>query len=930
MTRNRLAELLLIAIVALIALPAQAVLKEKNFHQTLTVLRAELEQSYKKQKKILAQYEQTAESQHDRLILTIQKCNQLSLILYSQKTGFTFDMAYACQEATSIFKETHENNLPYDRICTFLQTEIDRYDRLINSLEMLPPSKLLEARQAEQAPSDTTAINQMRARLDSIAAAESESASPFFLNDNEQKNRDICIVYAKAMRENIKRLMNSMTEDMKHYRLVDKKVKDLNDYAQANYAALRQSIFSSKGDDYLSLLANLPKNITRIAYDINDKYSTLADKDTHRTYRSDWRGAIIPGTLIIILFYIIISSILSYSIIKWIVPERYRAQESFRKKQPVLMLTCGFIIFVLSIGLANFWIANNFISMAISLLLEFSWLIVIILISMLIRLNSHNLKEGVRQYTPFLCMALIVILFRIVFIPNNLVNFLFPPLLLAFTIWQGKTLKKRQAELPETDIVYTICSLMAMIAACVISWIGYTLMAVEVMIWWTFQLACIQTITCFYFLSDRYETTYLLHRLVRDYKENNKDKKLRGDKLDERIAALRAKELPQDEEQKAKAIAERDQAIMKLETQKRSLEAKAIDAIKAAMKKGDYIEKTWTFDLVIQVIIPIMAVNSVILSIYMAANIFDMTDVLISTLIADIVNVPDVIRFSIVKLTAIAWLFFIFRYLNYAIHSVYRLIKTRRIDRQVAEEKRKAKEKGEDKEIVRPNSNLTLANNVITILTWGTFIVTILIMLQVPKSGITIITTGLATGMGFAMKDLLENFFYGLSLMTGRIRIGDYIECEGISGKVDSITYQSTQVVTRDGSVIAFLNSQLFTKNFKNLTRNNRYEMIKIPVGVAYGTSVQRVRDLLTARINALIAKKSETTPHLLKKGTAVKVAFSDFGDNSVDLLVMAWVLVEEKIGFISDAKEAIYNELNDNSIEIPFPQRDIHIINPA
>ena len=57
-----------------------------------------------------------------------------------------------------------------------------------------------------------------------------------------------------------------------------------------------------------------------------------------------------------------------------------------------------------------------------------------------------------------------------------------------------------------------------------------------------------------------------------------------------------------------------------------------------------------------------------------------------------------------------------------------------------------------------------------------------------------------------------------------------------------------------------------------------------------------------------------------------MSVAFSGFGDSSVDLVVVVWVLVEEKVGFISEANEAIYNVLNDNNIEIPFPQTDLHI----
>ena len=95
-----------------------------------------------------------------------------------------------------------------------------------------------------------------------------------------------------------------------------------------------------------------------------------------------------------------------------------------------------------------------------------------------------------------------------------------------------------------------------------------------------------------------------------------------------------------------------------------------------------------------------------------------------------------------------------------------------------------------------------------------------------------------STGIGFASKDILENIYYGISLMAGRIKVGDYISIEGTRGTVTSISYTSTTLEALDGSVIAFQNAQLFTKNYKNLTRNHGNELAIIPVGVAYGSKV--------------------------------------------------------------------------------------------
>ncbi len=162
--------------------------------------------------------------------------------------------------------------------------------------------------------------------------------------------------------------------------------------------------------------------------------------------------------------------------------------------------------------------------------------------------------------------------------------------------------------------------------------------------------------------------------------------------------------------------------------------------------------------------------------------------------------------------------------------------------------------------------------------------------------------------------------------MTGRLRVGDYIECDGVMGRVDSITYQSTQILTADGSVIAFLNSALFSKNFKNRTRNHLYELTKIPFGVAYGTDVTQVRRLITEALAPICHERNHSGRLCVQSGTQPVVAFSGFGDSSVDLVACLWMLVEEQIGLTGRVKETIYDTLNKNGIEIPFPQRDVHV----
>ena len=404
------------------------------------------------------------------------------------------------------------------------------------------------------------------------------------------------------------------------------------------------------------------------------------------------------------------------------------------------------------------------------------------------------------------------------------------------------------------DKCYTQITTIAMMFACVAAWVGFTLLAVQVMIWWTFQLAAIMTITCIYDLTKKYEARYLLKNLGAETANTS-----------ERLDLLKR------------------------------------------VKKGEYIDQTWFYDLFCRTLVPILAVLSVLVSIFWAAQVFEMTSLCRKIFTRDIVNQTGIIRISLFWVCMAAALFFIFRYINYALRSFYLHFRK--------------KYSNDDDSI-----NKTLARNVIGILCWGLYIIIVLVIFKVPKDGISIVSAGLATGLGFAMQSILENFIYGISLMSGRIHVGDYIECDGIAGRVESITYQSTQITTNDGSVIAFLNSALFSKNFKNMTRNHRYELIKVPVGVAYGTDVEQVRQLLVEALQPLCHEENAAGQPLTATNIPVSVAFSAFGESSVDLKVCIWMLVEEKRAVTARVKEIIYNTLNKNGIEIPFPQRDVHL----
>ena len=833
-----------------LCLDAGAVLKEKNLASTLSVLRAELETSFSEQRQNIARYTAYNEIQHKQMISLMQRSDQIALMLYSQKQDFTFDMTYACHEATEMYREFNQRRVPYDKIMVRMDAEIERYQYLIETLANIPPSV-------------NRANNKDKAQDNKPKFIKTKDGKPmqlpFMLDKAGQADRKACLAYATALCRNIVKIRASVVKDNEHYKRMSQKLKKVNDYALNRYYDIQHNIFVNGDQNYLEIIGSMPMSYHNAKADVNEKYNTEKVKTadgTERQVYSQWRGPIVIGLSVFVLFYIIVAALLSNVLVRWLVPKRFRT-ENFMKKKVCLILFVAMFIFAVSIMVARTFMYHNFFLMASKLLIEYAWLLCAIFFSLLVRLPGDQIKSGFRIYTPVMLMSFIVITFRIMFIPNNLVTLIFPPILLVFTLWQWSVIRRHNRNIPRYDIFYTWISLLLMAFSTASALYGYVLLAVQVLIWWMFQLSCIQTITCVYDFLEVYERRWLSHKI---HSEKEATKAKRGSLL---------------------------------------------SVINVSHDK--HINVTWFYDMIYMAVVPVISVFSVLVSIWWAADVFDLTDTVWRIFQFDFLNVQGVVQLSIQKLVMVLALFFVFRYLNYLIKSLYHKYHKSRI-------------------VVNGKPNFTLANNVIAICCWGLYAIIAVKMLKIPSTAVSVISAGLATGVGFAMKDLLENFFYGISLMTGRVRVGDFIECDGIRGKVDSITYQSTQVLTADGCVIAFLNSSLFSKNFKNITKNHSYELVKVPVGIAYGSNVGEVRQMLIEAVKSQAAKTADGRD-IIDTSKPISVVFDEFGDNSVNLFVTYWVLVEEKFGKTGDVKEAIYNTLNEHHIEIPFPQRDLHII---
>jgi small-conductance mechanosensitive channel len=209
-----------------------------------------------------------------------------------------------------------------------------------------------------------------------------------------------------------------------------------------------------------------------------------------------------------------------------------------------------------------------------------------------------------------------------------------------------------------------------------------------------------------------------------------------------------------------------------------------------------------------------------------------------------------------------------------------------------------------------------LASNAVLVI--GIFIV--LQNTGINLGALTVFAGAIGVGIGFGLQNITSNFISGLVILAERpIAIGDRVEVAGVTGQVVKIRARCTVVVTNDNITTIVPNQKFIDSSVTNWTYGDPRVRFRIPVGVAYASDVEKVR-------RALI-KAGEEDPHVLKD-PAPSVFFVAFGDSSLNFELVVWSneMSNRPHRFRSDLNFAIHRKLREAGIEIPFPQRDLHI----
>lgn len=327
--------LLLIALMAIV-LPAGAVLKEKNLDNTLSILRSELTTYQRELEALSGDMKVQREQVFSDLMTIMERSSQNSLMLYSQKPDYIFDLTYACHEATEQYARFQENVAPFRAFIRQNDYEITRYDSLIVNLSQMTTRQLSE-----------------RAKVD----------------------RNVCLTLAVNIRRTLKDNTEQMQDYIRYYQMTEERLSHLNEYANERYREIQTSIFKNGGENYLTILRNLRNQLRTTKNAVEEKYYPS------RKISSQWDANVIATMFIVIILSFILAYILNIGAIR-IVSNRGWLPRAFVSKQKSLVMTTTVITIAFVLGFVRFVFKDqNFIIMASSLLVEYVWLLVVILIS---------------------------------------------------------------------------------------------------------------------------------------------------------------------------------------------------------------------------------------------------------------------------------------------------------------------------------------------------------------------------------------------------------------------------------------------------------------------------------------------------------------------------------------------------------------------
>ncbi|MCI1733649.1 MAG: mechanosensitive ion channel family protein [Bacteroidales bacterium] len=759
---------------------ANAVLREDNLDKTIVMLYSDLSAYQNNLEMHIAHYNAQRQEYRNRMFTTLENCQEYALILYTQDDYYLFGLVQACQQINDEYAKFVEQKYPFVVWKNNFKDIIQRYNKLAEVLGHISDAGLTAQGKADK-----------------------------------QKCIDIC----NSVSGRLEAFHNLLNLDNLEYQEIAGRMKKIQDYQDSRFSQIKNRIFLTGSGSYFYTLGHFGEKYREAAESFTQEYSggQMASKE--------WQAKRLQVTLYS-LGLLAIAIIISWLLFAFALPKKVRNHP----KRKYFIACSSIIMFaLLLLIIINCFLTRYYFIVTMSIVMELTLIIGVILSSIVLRLPTDKIRQGILLYLAPVLLAVVLVSYRILMVTTYVVSFSLPLVLLIFATLHLVILLRRSNGANRADSLLSWFSFILTIGILILSWAGYRFLSMGIMTSWLLLLASILFTLCLYHLLN----------LVAKYKTM------------------------EEEEDASKRI---------------------------------FTFRRWFNPLMKKLVFPLMFIGLLVFSLIWGAGIFSMRAWMTGMIGYCFINVPDMASVSFEKILYVIGLGCIF---NYVIFMTRKILITMYAENY-------------------EDSHIPIYVKIGTILAWLIYAFCVIFILQLNNKGLIAALGGAGMGIGFALKDAINNLFCGISLMMGRVHKGDWVECDGYRGKIVDIGMDSSTLETEEGSIITFLNEQLFSKNFMNLTKNHQFELSDISINVKYGENIDKARELLLEELLKL---------KCIAPGRPPKVLLTDFTESSVRLTVYAWTPVSEIYTAHAAIRETIYRVFSNNHIEIPYPQQDIRII---
>lgn len=223
----------------------------------------------------------------------------------------------------------------------------------------------------------------------------------------------------------------------------------------------------------------------------------------------------------------------------------------------------------------------------------------------------------------------------------------------------------------------------------------------------------------------------------------------------------------------------------------------------------------------------------------------------------------------------------------------------------------------------KSKENIGTTKAIGTITRYVILVIGLLIIFQslgINMSTLNVLFGALGVGIGFGLQNIVNNFISGLIILFERpIKVGDRIEVGDINGDVMDISARATTINTNDNITIIVPNSEFISSQVINWSHSDRNVRFRIPVGVSYNEDPEKIR--------AILLDVAEKHPGVLKKPETI-VLFDEYGESSLNFYLVVWTtdFINRPRVLKSELYYEIFRRFKKEGVEIPFPQRDLHL----